>query len=141
MKVEFTSDNIADAAQQVWNYGKNYPVWAFHAPMGAGKTTFISALCKGVLGVEESISSPTFAIINQYQSPVAGIIYHMDWYRLKSEEEAIQAGVEEAIINSNLCLVEWPEIAPALLPENSLHIHIELLGDNRRLIIVNKTFV
>ena len=134
MQIEFTQDNITAAAKQVWNYGKRHSVWAFHAPMGAGKTTFISALCKEVLEVKESISSPTFAIINQYQSPVAGIIYHMDWYRLKSEEEAVQAGVEDAIHNGNLCLIEWPEIAPALLPENSLHIYIELTGDNRRVI-------
>jgi tRNA threonylcarbamoyladenosine biosynthesis protein TsaE len=137
MKVEFTIDNIADAAKQVWNFGKTYSVWAFHAPMGAGKTTLISALCTAVLNVKENTSSPTFAIINQYQSPIAGIIYHMDWYRLKSEEEAIQAGVEDALINGNLCLIEWPEIAPALLPSDSLHIYIELLSDNRRLIKVN----
>ncbi|TKK68838.1 tRNA (adenosine(37)-N6)-threonylcarbamoyltransferase complex ATPase subunit type 1 TsaE [Ilyomonas limi] len=134
MQMEFTKENIDKAAQQVWNHGKEHSVWAFHAPMGAGKTTFISALCKAVLGVQENISSPTFAIINQYQSPVAGTIYHMDWYRLKSEEEAIQAGVEDAISNSNLCLIEWPEVAPALLPENSLHIYIELTGDDRRVI-------
>ena len=134
MIVEFSKDNIAAAAQQVWDYGKKHPVWAFHAPMGAGKTTFISMLCTAILGVRENISSPTFAIINQYQSPVAGIIYHMDWYRLKSEEEAIQAGVEDAMINGNLCLIEWPEVAPALLPENSLHIYIELASDNRRVI-------
>ena len=137
MNISFTKDTIINAAQQVWNYGKNYSVWAFHAPMGAGKTTFISTLCKEILGVKENISSPTFAIINQYQSPVTGIIYHMDWYRLKSEEEAIQAGVEDTIINGNLCLIEWPEIAPALLPDNSLQIYIELLGDNRRLIKIN----
>jgi len=134
MNVAFTKEDIVIAAQQVWEYGKKHPVWAFHAPMGAGKTTFIAALCKEVLGVKESISSPTFAIINQYQSPVAGTIYHMDWYRLKSEEEAIQAGVEDAIIDSNLCLVEWPEVAPALLPENCLHIFIEQTGNNRRVI-------
>jgi tRNA threonylcarbamoyladenosine biosynthesis protein TsaE len=137
MEVEFTRDNISDAAQMVWNYGKNYSVWAFHAAMGAGKTTFISTLCKEILGVKENISSPTFAIINQYQSPIAGIIYHMDWYRLKSEEEAIQAGIEDAIMNGQLCLIEWPEVAPALLPDNCLDIYIELLSDNQRLIKIN----
>ena len=136
MNVEFTQKDIAVAAQKIWNYGKEHPVWAFHAPMGAGKTTFISALCTTILGVKENISSPTFAIINQYQSLIAGIIYHMDWYRLKSEEEAIQAGVEDALINGNLCLIEWPEVAPALLPESSLHIYIELLSNSRRLIII-----
>ena len=134
MQIEFTQEDITTAAQQAWNYGKAHSVWAFHAQMGAGKTTFISALCKEVLRVKENISSPTFSIINQYHSQVAGTICHMDWYRLKSEEEVIQAGVEDAINNSNLCLIEWPEIAPALLPENSLHIYIELTGDNRRVI-------
>lgn len=141
MNVEFTKDNIIAAAQRVWNYGKEYPVWAFYAPMGAGKTTFISALCTGVLGVKENISSPTFAIINQYQSPVTGTICHMDWYRLKSEEEAVQAGVEDAIINSNLSLIEWPEIAPTLLPDTCLHLYIELLDHDKRLIKVKQTFV
>src|SRR5690348_17181749 len=102
MNVEFTKDNIITAAQKVWDYGKHYSVWAFHAPMGAGKTTFISTLCADVLGIKENISSPTFAIINQYYSPAGNIIYHMDLYRLKSEEEAIQAGVEDAITNGNL---------------------------------------
>jgi len=141
MNVEFTKEDIIAAAQQVWEYGKKQTVWAFHAPMGAGKTTFISALCKEVLGVKETISSPTFAIINQYQSPVAGVIYHMDWYRLKSEEEAIQAGVEDAIMNSDLCLIEWPDIAPALLPEDSLQICIELGANNSRVIKVKQNFV
>jgi tRNA threonylcarbamoyladenosine biosynthesis protein TsaE len=141
MNVEFTKENIADAAKQVWNFGRGFSVWAFHAPMGAGKTTFISTLCTAILEVIENTSSPTFAIINQYQSPIAGIIYHMDWYRLKSVEEAIQAGVEDALMTGNLCLIEWPEVAPALLPDDSLHIYIELLNDNRRLIKVNQTFV
>ncbi len=134
MIVEFNKEDIAKVAQQVWNYGKGHTVWAFHAPMGAGKTTFISALCKDVLGVKESISSPTFAIINQYESPVTGTIYHMDLYRLKSEEEAIQAGVEEATNKGDLCLVEWPEVAQALLPEDCLHIYIELTDDIQRVI-------
>lgn len=134
MNIAFTKEDIGIAAQQVWDYGKGRSVWAFHAPMGAGKTTFIGVLCKAILGVKENISSPTFAIINQYQSPVTGTIFHMDWYRLKSEEEAIQAGVEDAIINGNVCFIEWPEVAPALLPENCLHIYIELAGDDRRVI-------
>jgi len=134
MQMEFTKEDIAKAAQQVWQHGNKHAVWALHAPMGAGKTTFISALCKAVLGVKENISSPTFAIINQYQSPVAGTIYHMDWYRLKSEAEAVGAGVEDAIHNGDLCLVEWPDIAPDLLPEDSLHLYIEIIDDNRRVI-------
>lgn len=136
MNLAFTKEDIRLAAQQLWSQEKKHAVWAFHAPMGAGKTTFISALCKEVLQVKENISSPTFAIINQYQSPVVGTIYHMDWYRLKNEAEAIQAGVEDAITNGNLCLIEWPDVAPALLPDDCLHIYMELTADDKRVIKV-----
>ncbi len=135
MKITFTKDTILTAAQQLWAYGKDYPVWAFYAGMGVGKTTFISTLCAQVLGVEDAVSSPTFAIINQYKSPVAGNVCHMDWYRLKSEEEAIQAGVEDALTNNDICFIEWPEIAPGLLPEKHLSIYIEPVDDITRIVV------
>lgn len=133
MILEFTQENIAEAARQAWEYGKKHSVWAFAAPMGAGKTTFISTLCREVLGVKDVVSSPTFAIINQYQSGVAGTIYHMDWYRLKGEEEAVMAGVEECLTSGYLCLVEWPEKAAGLLPEDSITISIQLTGADSRI--------
>lgn len=134
MNFLFTKDTLAHIAQQVWEQGKAYPVWAFHAPMGAGKTTFINTLCAGALGITDAVSSPTFAIINEYKSPVTGIVYHMDWYRLKGEEEALGAGVEDCLLSGNLCLVEWPNIAPALLPDNTLHITIEVVDEATRLL-------
>src|SRR5215217_7811759 len=107
MNVEFTLGQVKAIAGKLWQHYKQYPVWAFHGEMGSGKTTFIHSLCE-VLHVKDVISSPTFAIINEYQSPVAGIIYHMDWYRLENEEEAAHAGIEDCLLSGNLCLIEWP---------------------------------
>lgn len=131
MDAIFMSGQIRQVAKELWKEGKRYTVWAFHAPMGAGKTTLIHALCEE-LGVKTSISSPTFAIINEYSSPEAGSIYHMDWYRLKDEEEAVNAGVEDCLNSGNLCLVEWPDKAPGLLPGNTFHINIEALDQQSR---------
>src|SRR6476659_6525309 len=123
MNVEVTLNNIKSIAEKLWQQYKQYPVWALHGDMGSGKTTFIHALCE-VLQVKDVISSPTFAIINEYRSPVAGIIYHMDWYRLKDEEEATQAGIEDCLLSGSLCLIEWPDKAAGLLPDHTLNIHI-----------------
>jgi len=106
---------IKAVAQAIWKEGKSKKVWIFHAGMGTGKTSFIHALCE-VLEVKDTVSSPSFALINEYLSPVAGRIYHMDWYRLKDEEEGIQAGIEDALDSGSLCLVEWPEKAPGSCP-------------------------
>jgi tRNA threonylcarbamoyladenosine biosynthesis protein TsaE len=101
--------------------------------MGTGKTTLIHALCE-VLGVTKTVNSPTFAIIQEYLSPVAGVIYHMDWYRLQSEEEAWNAGVDDLLHSGQLCLVEWPEQAQGLLPPDTWHIFMEIIDpDTRRL--------
>lgn len=126
--------NIAEIdsiAQEVWQLGKQYKVWTFYASMGAGKTTFIHALCE-YLQVKDTISSPTFALINEYSSTVAGTIFHMDWYRLKDEQEAIQAGMEDAILSDNYCFIEWPEKAEELLPEVVFIINIELISEDTR---------
>jgi tRNA threonylcarbamoyladenosine biosynthesis protein TsaE len=122
---------IDKTALSVWETGKDYKAWAFYAPMGAGKTTLIHSICE-LLGVTEAVSSPTFALINEYSSPVAGTIFHMDWYRLKDEQEAIHAGMEDAILSSNYCFIEWPEKAEALLPDKVFRINIELVDENTR---------
>ncbi|HWB28423.1 MAG TPA: tRNA (adenosine(37)-N6)-threonylcarbamoyltransferase complex ATPase subunit type 1 TsaE [Chitinophagaceae bacterium] len=131
MDVMFTISDINKVAKQLWNEAKQYKVWALNGEMGAGKTTLIHALC-GMLQVTGAISSPTFAIINEYFSPVAGTIYHMDWYRLKDEEEATQAGIEDCLYSGNLCLVEWPAKAEGLLPGDTLQVYIELADDKTR---------
>lgn len=122
---------INSIAKELWQEGQQLKTWAFYAPMGAGKTTLVHAVCD-FLQVKEAISSPTFALINEYSSPVAGTIFHMDWYRLKDEQEAIQAGMEDAIMGNNYSFIEWPEKAEQILPDNFFRINIELVDENTR---------
>jgi tRNA threonylcarbamoyladenosine biosynthesis protein TsaE len=104
--------------------------------MGAGKTTFITALCHA-LGVTNAVSSPTFSIINEYRSADGERIYHMDLYRLKDETEAMNAGVEDAIYSGDLCLVEWPEKAPGIFPPDTVHCYLQSVAGNQRKLQIN----
>jgi tRNA threonylcarbamoyladenosine biosynthesis protein TsaE len=131
MTLIFTLPEIKQAAEKVFESAKEKKVWAIHGEMGAGKTTFIHAICEN-LKVVSAIGSPTYSIINEYKSEMVGQIYHMDWYRLKDEEEALQAGVEDCLFSGSLCLVEWPERAPGLLPEDFLHITISIVDVETR---------
>ena len=135
MNIVFKLEEIKAVASQLWQQYKQYKTWAFYGEMGSGKTTFIHALCE-VLQVKDVVSSPTFAIINEYYSPEAGIVFHMDIYRLKDEEEALQAGIEDALLSNNYCLVEWPERISGLLPDNTLHLKIKTIDGDRREISV-----
>ena len=135
MKIDFHLSQIKDVAAQLWQQYHQYKIWAFNAPMGAGKTTLIHALCN-VLNVSSTVTSPTFAIINEYESSLAGIIYHMDWYRLKDSAEVIQTGCEDCIESGNLCFIEWAEKADEVLPLNSLHINLEIIDTQERRLIV-----
>jgi len=135
MDVLFTLPQIQSAAATFLGALNNHHLVALHGEMGAGKTTFVHAVCDE-LGVQNAVSSPTFSIINEYTTAAGKTIYHLDLYRLKSVQEAIDAGVEDCFYSGNLCLVEWPEIAPAIFPEDTLHVHIEIAGnDERRLVI------
>jgi tRNA threonylcarbamoyladenosine biosynthesis protein TsaE len=131
MTADFTLENIKQVAALVYDAAAARKVWALHGEMGAGKTTFIHALCEN-LGVTSSIGSPTYSIINEYESTKEETIYHMDWYRLKNEEEALQAGVEDVLYSGKLCLVEWPERAEALLPDSCFNIKIEVRNEQTR---------
>ena len=132
-QLNYHLSEIKNIAAQLWNDYSKQKVWAFHAAMGSGKTTLIHALCD-VLKVNSVVGSPTFAIINEYTSPLANIIYHMDWYRIKDETEAIQAGCEDCIESGFYCFIEWPEKFPELLPENTLHIYVETIIDDMRIV-------
>jgi tRNA threonylcarbamoyladenosine biosynthesis protein TsaE len=128
VKINYQLKDINNAANQFWNAVKDKKVFAFHGNMGAGKTTFILALCE-MKGVKEVMSSPTFSIINEYfftSNSGTGKIYHIDLYRLKDEEEAIRAGVEDCFYSDHICFIEWPEKAPGILPAATLHVFIEL---------------
>ena len=139
MEKVFSLENIQDTARAVWQQSKDATVLAFHGQMGSGKTTFIHALCD-VKGVKDVVGSPTFSIINEYVFAENGRlrkIYHIDLYRLNSENEAVQAGVEDCLYSDHICLVEWPERAGNLLPPDTLHIHIELIDTINRKLVVN----
>lgn len=134
MKFQYLLTDIEKTAKAVYEVLSPYKIWAFNAPMGSGKTTFIHALCE-VLGVKDVVSSPTFSIINEYRA-ASETIYHMDWYRLRDEEEALQAGVGECLESGYLCLVEWPEKAAGLLPEETVFIEIEAVEENSRILSI-----
>lgn len=136
MELNYELDGIREVVATLWENYSRFPVWAFHGQLGAGKTTFIAALCMH-LGVTDTPGSPTFSLINEYRSPIAGVIYHMDWYRIRDEEEAIQAGIEDSLYNGGFCLVEWPEKAPGLLPDDTVHIYLETTGPNSRRLTIN----
>ena len=134
MDMIYTLAEIDDVAQSLMKKFGSKSVWPFHAPMGAGKTTLITALCQ-ILGVQDRVNSPTFAIMNEYQG-LGKVIYHMDWYRLENDGEARRAGVEMAMEDSDFCFIEWPEKAINLIPAEALHIEIEILGPEHRRIFI-----
>lgn len=121
-------------AARFWSSVNGAKVFAFHGEMGAGKTTIITALCQ-FKAVKEPVSSPTFSIINEYSFEEAGEIkkiFHLDLYRLNSLEEIIQAGVEDCIYSGEICFVEWPEKAPELLDDKTMHVNIQTLDEYNR---------
>ena len=134
MELIFSLNEIEDAAEGFIPCLDNRTVIAFHGNLGAGKTTFIKAVCKQ-LGVKENVSSPTFSIINQYQIEKNTTIFHIDLYRLKDTEEAINAGVEECITSGNICFIEWPKKISSILPPGTLNVFITLINETKRKIV------
>jgi len=123
-------DNMKEIARSFWKNYEGKKIFALHGEMGSGKTTFIHALCDA-LHVSSTVGSPSFAIINEYLYP-GGRIFHIDLYRLKDEDEAIRAGVEDCLYSGGICLVEWPEKAPGIIPQDSVHIFIEIIDPGTR---------
>ena len=109
-------------------------IFAFYGNMGAGKTTFIKAICEE-LGVTDAVSSPTFAIVNEYASTM-GSIYHFDFYRIKRSSEVLDLGFEDYAYSGNLCLMEWPELIEEFLPEETVDVHIEEIEGGKRRVMV-----
>jgi tRNA threonylcarbamoyladenosine biosynthesis protein TsaE len=134
MELRFHLRDIGMAAEAFWQRFPAQKVFAFHGDMGAGKTTFIHALCDGK-GVRDTVGSPTFSIINEYKYP-DGKIFHLDLYRLKDEEEALRAGVEEVLYSGEICLVEWPDRAPGIFPPGTIGLLIRAINRDIREIIV-----
>lgn len=130
INIDFHLSGIDEAAKQFLQEAGDAKVFAFSGALGAGKTTFISKACK-LLGTEDTVNSPTFSIVQQYRFP-KGNIYHMDLYRIKDEEEAINAGLTDCIESGDLCFIEWPENAPGILPEDAVYTRILLTGPESR---------
>jgi tRNA threonylcarbamoyladenosine biosynthesis protein TsaE len=136
----FSLDNINEVANAFWKAVEGKSVFAFNGQMGAGKTTFITALCKAK-GVKDVVGSPTFSIINEYEYLCEGTkkpLFHMDLYRLNSDEEAQRAGGEDALYSGYICLVEWPEKAPGIFPEDVVNVEILLTENGDRRLSVKK---
>lgn len=136
IEINYTLQTIAQAAQELWKFAAQYRILAFNGDMGAGKTTLIHTICEQ-LGVQDNVSSPTFALINEYHftdhTHTDRTIYHMDWYRLKNEDEAVNAGMEDALLQPGaFCFVEWPGIAAGILPYPYVSIQIEVLSPTDR---------
>lgn len=128
-------EQIDEAAIEFIKTMGDNTVFAFHGDMGAGKTTFIKAICEN-LGVSDTINSPTFAIINEYRSDSAELIYHFDFYRIKNEEEAFDFGYEDYFFSGSLCFIEWPERIESLLPRDTVHVTITVADDNSRKVTI-----
>jgi tRNA threonylcarbamoyladenosine biosynthesis protein TsaE len=138
MQFYISIDELENFAKKFWTYVDNATVFAFHGEMGAGKTTIIKILCQ-YKGTHDVTGSPTFSIINEYyysENGEAKKIFHIDLYRLKNEQEVVQAGVEDCIYSGSICMVEWPEKAPALFYENAVHIFIDPVSETERKIVL-----
>ncbi|MBE6257798.1 MAG: tRNA (adenosine(37)-N6)-threonylcarbamoyltransferase complex ATPase subunit type 1 TsaE [Prevotella sp.] len=125
-------ENIREAARAFIDAIGDHKVFAFYGSMGAGKTTFVKAICEE-LGVEDVITSPTFAIINEYSSR-EGVIYHFDFYRIKKLEEVYDMGYEDYFYSGALCFIEWPELIEEVLPEDAVKVSIRENADGSRIV-------
>ncbi len=129
--------HIIEAAQAFIDQIGTSTIFAFNGNMGAGKTTFIKAVCEQ-LGVKDVINSPTFAIVNEYETDKGSIIYHFDCYRINKIEEAIDMGCTDYFDSGNLCLIEWPENISPLLPDDTVVVNITVNDDDSRTLTIEK---
>ncbi len=132
-------DTLPEAAREFASLMGDNTVFAFYGDMGAGKTTFINALCE-VLGVDkEETASPTFALINEYRSDTtAELIYHFDFYRIETLEEALELGIEDYFDSGAVCLIEWPERIAAALPSDTVSVQIKVNDDDSRTLTISE---
>ena len=131
MTIIFSLDEITNVAKQILATPSLKKVITFHAQIGAGKTTLIKELLKE-LGVKDNSSSPTFSLVNEYRTFEGEIVYHFDLYRLNSEEEGYDMGLDEYFYSDNWCFIEWPEKTPNLIPIDHASISIKVMADGKR---------
>lgn len=126
-------ENIAAAAQEFIAQMGDNRIFAFYGTLGAGKTTFVKALCEA-MGVTDTVNSPTFAIVNEYDTPSGRPIYHFDFYRIKRLAEVYDMGYEDYFYGLGICFIEWPELIEDLLPEDTIRVRIEEQNDGKRIL-------
>ena len=126
-------DEMGKAAQEFVAAMGDRTVFAFYGKMGAGKTTFIKAVCEE-LGVEDVINSPTFAIVNEYVDGTGEPIFHFDFYRIKNAQEVMDIGYEDYVYSGHVCFMEWPELIDNLLPDDAVKVYIEEEMDGSRVV-------
>lgn len=129
--IQYRLDDIDKAARFFVETMDDHTVFAFYGNMGAGKTTLIKAICS-VLGVEDPVNSPTFALVNEYRSNTGELIYHFDFYRIKNMDEAYDLGYEDYFYSGAVCLIEWPEKIEDLLPDTAVRVTISENEDSSR---------
>lgn len=134
--INFQLENIQEAARQFVETIGNHTVFAFYGGMGAGKTTFIKAVCAELGVMEDVVASPTFAIVNEYDSS-KGPIYHFDFYRLKNLAEAYDIGCEDYFYSGHYCFLEWPELVEPMLPEDVIRVEIREDEDGARTVKIS----
>lgn len=133
MKLQVNSlEELPLAAKKILAVAKSEKIFVFKGEMGSGKTTLIKELCLQI-GVDSAMSSPTFSLINEYETSNGEVVYHFDFYRLEDEQEAFDYGYEDYFFSSNYCFIEWPEKIPNLIPDNYLLIEIEMNSQVREI--------
>jgi len=130
-------NDLESVARELINYSEGIRVFAFYGKMGAGKTSFIQALCR-VLHSADTVNSPSFAIVNEYSTADGAIIYHFDFYRIKNLEEAYDLGYEDYFYSENFCFIEWPEKIETILPAEYIEVTIEDTGNGERSIVARQ---
>lgn len=128
-------DTINQTAQKFIEQIGDRTIFAFNGKMGAGKTTFIKSICE-TLGVKETVNSPTFAIVNEYEAADGRIIYHFDCYRINNIQEALDMGAEEYLYSGNLCFIEWSENIAPILPDSLVNVDIEEWENGKRNVVI-----
>ena len=128
--------HLPNAAEAFLKHFGEKRIFAFYGSMGAGKTTIIKAICKA-LGAVDIVSSPTFTLVNVYMTSKGEILYHIDFYRIKKQEEMFDFGIEEYLAGESYCFMEWPELAEELLPEDTIRIRISVDENEQRTLLIS----
>jgi tRNA threonylcarbamoyladenosine biosynthesis protein TsaE len=128
--------HLTTAAKELLNHSGESKIFAFYGSMGAGKTTIIKAICE-VLGAVDNISSPTFTLVNEYRNLKGESIYHIDFYRIKKQEEVFDFGIEEYLTGDSFCFMEWPELVEEILPPETVKVRISVDKDEQRTLLIS----